>query len=428
MTDKVQILAISSLLKMELLVPKYQRPYKWKEKNVIQLLEDISDSFFANRKSYRLGTVILHNDKETNRLNIVDGQQRLVTISIVLYFLKFTPSILKEKFPHVTSKNNVKHNFNKIKNWFENWDDNNKERYKNYILNNCEVVKIELEDLSEAFQLFDSQNARGKALEPYDLLKAFHLREMNDDSATDRLQCVKHWEKAVDDGTLTILGKYIYRIRKWAKGENAGSFSKDDIDEFKGINITKYKSYPYLNSFLLNDAIIKSLSMNPIHQYLNPDISFPFQITQLIINGKRFFEFVTKYSEMYHALFKNEKSNFHSFYHKHCLYDGSYRTGDTYVREMYEAALMHYSDRFGEIEHEKANEILYKWCYILRLRQSVVRYSSIDKYIRDDKQQIFKIVSQSYHPAKLLRVKPIVPQNIEKHIEQVKNIFQHTIN
>lgn len=413
---------------MDLTIPKYQRPYKWKEKNVIQLLEDISHSFFANKTSYRIGTIILHNDSEINRLNIVDGQQRLVTIAIILYYLKSTSTLLEEKFPHSVSKNNIRHNFNKIKNWFENWDDNNKERYKNYILNNCEMVKIELEDLSEAFQLFDSQNARGKALEPYDLLKAFHLREMIEDSATDRLQCVKYWEKSVDDGTLAILGKYLFRIRKWAKGENAGAFSKDDIDEFKGINISQYKSYPYLKPFLLNDAIIKSLSTNPIHQCLNPDISFPFQITQLIINGKRFFEFVDRYSEMYHTLFKNEKSHFYSFYQKHCLYDGSYRTGDAYVREMYEAALMHYNDKFGEIECEKANVILYKWSYFLRLRQSVVKYSSIDKYIREDRLQIFKIISHSYHPAKLLRVKLTVPQSIEKDIEPVKSIFQHTIN
>lgn len=33
-------------------------------------------------------------------------------------------------------------------------------------------------DISEAFQFFDSQNARGKALYPHDLLKAYHLREM----------------------------------------------------------------------------------------------------------------------------------------------------------------------------------------------------------------------------------------------------------
>ncbi len=156
MTDnKIQILAISSLLNRNLMIPKYQRPYKWKEKNVIQLLEDISESFFANKKSYRIGTIILHNEKKNDRLNVVDGQQRLVTIAIILYFLKLTPPLLKEKFPHATSKNNIKHNFNKIKNWFENWDENNKERYKNYILNNCEVVNIELEDLSEAFQLFD---------------------------------------------------------------------------------------------------------------------------------------------------------------------------------------------------------------------------------------------------------------------------------
>ena len=37
------------------------------------------------------------------------------------------------------------------------------------------MVEVVLQDISEAFQFFDSQNARGKDLEPHDLLKAYHL-------------------------------------------------------------------------------------------------------------------------------------------------------------------------------------------------------------------------------------------------------------
>ena len=54
------------------------------------------------------------------------------------------------------------------------------ERLKEYIENRCELIVVITSDVSEAFQFFDSQNARGKALYPHDLLKAYHLREMND--------------------------------------------------------------------------------------------------------------------------------------------------------------------------------------------------------------------------------------------------------
>lgn len=42
------------------------------------------------------------------------------------------------------------------------------------------MVVITVDKISEAFQLFDSQNTRGRALYPHDLLKAYHLREIHD--------------------------------------------------------------------------------------------------------------------------------------------------------------------------------------------------------------------------------------------------------
>ena len=45
--------------------------------------------------------------------------------------------------------------------------------------------------LSEAFQLFDSQNNRGKSLEPHDLLKAYHLRKQYSEDE----KIVEKWEQ-----------------------------------------------------------------------------------------------------------------------------------------------------------------------------------------------------------------------------------------
>ena len=53
---------------------------------------------------------------------------------------------------------------------------------------------IELSDISEAFQFFDSQNARGKDLEAHDLLKAYHLREMTQMTESDSFNIDK-WQK-----------------------------------------------------------------------------------------------------------------------------------------------------------------------------------------------------------------------------------------
>ena len=72
----------------KIVVPSYQRPYMWTDKNVKQLFEDLSIGLNKLEVNYRLGNVIIHRDEE-NILNIVDGQQRLTTLSILLFMLGY---------------------------------------------------------------------------------------------------------------------------------------------------------------------------------------------------------------------------------------------------------------------------------------------------------------------------------------------------
>ena len=75
---------------VKLNIPEYQRPYKWTARNAIQLLDDIIEAKNENKEVYRVGTLILHKDKDENdnvRYNIVDGQQRTITFSLLLYAL-----------------------------------------------------------------------------------------------------------------------------------------------------------------------------------------------------------------------------------------------------------------------------------------------------------------------------------------------------
>jgi len=78
------------LLELSLIIPPYQRPYKWQAHNVNQLIEDVL--LHRNKSRYRLGTVVLHQETE-NELSIVDGQQRLLTLAL-LYSLLDKNSII----------------------------------------------------------------------------------------------------------------------------------------------------------------------------------------------------------------------------------------------------------------------------------------------------------------------------------------------
>ncbi|MCR1950015.1 DUF262 domain-containing HNH endonuclease family protein [Clostridium sp. DSM 100503] len=61
-------------------IPIFQRDYSWKQDNWVELWNDIKNGFENNNKHY-LGSVVLV--KNSDYKEVVDGQQRLTTISII---------------------------------------------------------------------------------------------------------------------------------------------------------------------------------------------------------------------------------------------------------------------------------------------------------------------------------------------------------
>lgn len=412
-----EIKKLSELLKIEnLTIPPYQRPYKWSEKNVIQLLEDIFEYVNIKNKEYRIGNIILHNDDKKN--NVVDGQQRLTTISLLLKKLDndFNGLLLKEKYKHTISKNNIVYNFRIIDKWVNTkfGNDEAKAKLKNKILDKCEFVLFTVVKQDEAFQLFDSQNARGKALEPYDLLKAFHLREMEFDSEDDRAKCVERWETSVDNGTLKpILGNHLFKIRKWSKNEWKYDFTKDEIKEFKGISLHQKQQYPYESAMRMLDGFVENAHNDKFLRNLQVAQTFPFQITSPIINGKRFFEYVDFYITQQEKLFdlnkedsiKAEMPEFVDFYEVYCLgkkdkdgsqYQGWWRSGDEKVRNLYENILITFIDKFGYVDDfENFYKAFYKLAYKIRCDKKRITLETI---LNSEAKHIFSKINDSVSP------------------------------
>lgn len=83
-----------------------------------------------------------------------------------------------------------------------------------------------LQDISEAFQFFDSQKCPGRDLAPHDLLKAFHLREFAGHEANLKAEAVAHWERLPSDELANLFALYLYRVRQWAEGKSARYFGK----------------------------------------------------------------------------------------------------------------------------------------------------------------------------------------------------------
>lgn len=68
-------------------IPDYQRPYSWGDEEIERLWDDISSAFNDKDEYYFLGPVILARRKDGD-LEVVDGQQRLTTLTILLCILR----------------------------------------------------------------------------------------------------------------------------------------------------------------------------------------------------------------------------------------------------------------------------------------------------------------------------------------------------
>ena len=234
-----EIVSVNQLLQMQLNIPPYQRPYKWSIRNMEELLSDISNAIADSERyrlefKYRIGTVILHRDNDT--LNIVDGQQRIISLILLNLYLdnEFKCSVMNKQFTNKISQTNIHSNYMFVREWFSLKHESERNRFLEAMKNTLEVVVIEVDEISEAFQLFDSQNTRGKALEPHDLLKAYHLREMRN-YPYEMEHAVTKWEAKDTKKIHDLFDLYLFPVWNWSKGCKSRSFTTKEIDTYKGI-------------------------------------------------------------------------------------------------------------------------------------------------------------------------------------------------
>ncbi|MDO4430483.1 MAG: DUF262 domain-containing protein [Lonepinella koalarum] len=431
------------LVEQRLSIPDYQRPYKWTVKHITQLLNDLYFHFKSEKKVYRVGAVVIHKhkDEEGEKLDIVDGQQRLISLSIILYLLKNNENLplLKQSLSHSISADNLVKNKRAVEQFITDrgMDDRNKADFSNYILNTCEFVYIELDDIDEAFQFFDAQNARGKSLAPYDLLKAYHLRELKTDKETI-YQCVENWEKAVDADTANlkqIISETLFRLRRWHKYHYAENFTNKDIDVFKGANADK--KYPYIAQQLDGLTLYKLYKSMP----MLVDSRFSkinFQSTQPIINGELFFHYIEHYRESYIFLFNksngflNNRDIFKKEFKKmgkECglldfidSYKGSYRVGDGYVKNLFQCLVMLYYDKFGQENLVQAVEKCFKWCYRIRLMKTRIYYSRIEEEVWSD-NSLFLHLIRADTPREFLEFILDENYNVDFDVNELKKLL-----
>lgn len=427
------VVAVKDLMFENFVIPEYQRPYKWKTKNVNQLINDLLA--FSKSSEYRLGTLVLNGN------NIVDGQQRIVTLALLLYVIREQANVVRQdsfqefwdnlsvfwrrtKFKNRYSIANVRENLRAIK---ERTDDMNAD-FLEFLLTKCKFVVVRLPKISEAFQFFDSQNARGKDLEPHDLLKAFHLREMETLTQHDR-DNITAWQ---DQDSTRLAGLFLamFRVKRWVKNRNGRKFTKDNIDVFKGVTLDpKQKRYPYYLQQMICHYFTNVYMNDAARLIDNSGFEFPFQLDQVCVNGSRFFDMVRHYETLYGKIsnsttFKPYDTDDDRTAFKTITFIGTYnnrnRTGDVYVRQLFNCLLMYYVDRFGFDEINKVVRKLFRYAYRIRLTNYSVQLATIDNEAVGG--QMFRTIRDAATPYDVINIDVTIPDVLAGNAdEQLKN-------
>ena len=89
--EEKSILALFTGDKNQYVIPPYQRPYSWDEEQCRELFEDLKRAFEDEKtSSYFLGNIVIASSNENkNRLEVIDGQQRLTTLTLLLKALLY---------------------------------------------------------------------------------------------------------------------------------------------------------------------------------------------------------------------------------------------------------------------------------------------------------------------------------------------------
>lgn len=407
--DAPNIISVGNLPFERFLIPSYQRPYKWSVKNVNQLISDILEFGSKNTQEYRLGTLVLHKHglESNSPLSIVDGQQRSISLLLLLNELRKEPEfadlfkqdlcdsmdafLSTQKFHESTSWLHIQENIDAIRYRIVEFS----KKQVQFLLQDCKLVVISLYDISEAFQFFDSQNSRGKELKPHDLLKAFHLREIPTMTQVDK-QNITDWE-SMKPSSLSDLFLTLFRIKCWIDGKNGREFTSQRVDTFKGPKSGK-ALLPYQKIYMMAECYTEAYNSDISRRLDNQHLEFPHQIDQITINGTLFFDMIRYYAEKEAEVDALLKKHAESIYSSLNTYKKRNRKGDQYTRSLFFAALLFYYDKFGEEGISIAIPKIFAWAYSMRIKQDTVQLATMDNYARSD-SSFFRILHRAIRPS-----------------------------
>ena len=304
---------LGKIFSNRLVIPDYQRNYCWDDKQVNLLWNSLLE--IPANGEYHLGSIILQKDNKSGSYAIIDGQQRLVTLTLVLKELGYEGNLplLSQTFLSERSKLQIANNKWLIHKLFQRMYDEDLGRK---ILNNLTFSILILNEsrLDLAYTFFSNQNAKGVPLSDFDLLKAHHLRFIFDEKQSEHIS--GKWNSLIEDKYADLdktLSTHIYRLRKWMRKKN---YNVDEVHRVK----EEYSA----------DMIIPDI----------PAFGESFSFYEKIQGGSHFFAYADHFVARYESFSKTGQVQ---LLRKHLQWSSHWRYAD-----VIESLLFGYYLKFGE--------------------------------------------------------------------------------
>ena len=283
-------------------IPAYQRPYAWTAEETNTLFDDLYGFFTSENEdeNYFLGSIVLIKDNNKRKADVIDGQQRLTTLTILFSVLadNFTApekkascmKLLQEEghllagiasLPRVflrewdqlffnqyiqnvkisdllkidaatldtEAKRHIQENCKALSVKFKETFHGNEAgllHFSNFLLNRCYLVVVSTPSQGSAFRVFSVMNSRGLNLLPTDIIKSETIGKLSPNLQQDYTD---KWEELENQVGRDGFNEVFTHTRTIFTMEKA---KKSLLDEFR--------------SFVMPDTSPQSL----IDEYLEP--------------------------------------------------------------------------------------------------------------------------------------------------------------
>ncbi|MEU7673566.1 DUF262 domain-containing HNH endonuclease family protein [Micromonospora taraxaci] len=248
----------------DFVIPHYQRPYAWGIEQALQLLDDLEDALVPDAaEPYFLGSLVLVKpDENAPQAEVIDGQQRLTTLSILLAVLrdltennevaavlrdmvlepgvaldgiKAKPRLLLREqdsgffktyvqtsdrlddllklSDHALANDShraIRDNARALRERLSSWTDDKRSSLAALARNRTFLVVVSTPDLASAHRIFSVMNARGLDLEPSDIFKSEVIGSID---AAQQQEYAKAWETAEQNLGRTTFADLFLHLR-----------------------------------------------------------------------------------------------------------------------------------------------------------------------------------------------------------------------